>query len=508
MRWPIALALVLAGSACTTVETGAVQLDLSLPPSGGLRPVGMTTVAITEIQPDGTSVVSTTELEGDGDSMHFSAGDVAVGTSITLAAELRDSTGRLVGYGEVDTPITPSATKTVTVTIPVRKPIVFVASAMPVTTIDPTRYSIDPMYQGTITQNALIVVPIDGNDVAVVSQSSVQLLATATDSPDGKSIAITGTPTDAAAVPGQRQLVVGTSNGITLVDFGSGTATAITAMAADRVAVGGTDELGYTAYVLSGRVAPPEGVMASCSGSSTVQAIALAGGGAPAQVATGKQLADIAADGTGVFGADPCAGKVTRLDSGGSLTLSLPGAASVAVQHETLWAAGSQAPSMQNGQPVGAYIVLASINTDGMSSNTTDLPPKAEIMQYDDDSSFTFARTMRADTEVPIDLAVLPTGDQVALIARMDSHQDALYDEGTGQKAVPQMDVTVDDVVLVDPTTTALTRIRTNCDLTVTGSSGSEFPDWSCQPATDGGALTPPGGQYTPSSVDAVYGSR
>ena len=154
MRWPIALAWVLAGSACTTVETGAVQLDLSLPPSGGLRPVGMTTVAITEIQPDGTSVVSTTELEGNGDSMHFSAGDVAVGTSITLAAELRDSTGRLVGYGEVATPITPSATKTVTVTIPVRKPIVFVASTMPVTTIDPTRYSIDPMYQGSIAQSA------------------------------------------------------------------------------------------------------------------------------------------------------------------------------------------------------------------------------------------------------------------------------------------------------------------------------------------------------------------
>jgi hypothetical protein len=70
------------------------------------------------------------------------------------------------------------------------------------------------------------------------------------------------------------------------------------------------------------------------------------------------------------------------------------------------------------------------------------------------------------------------------------------------------MDVTVHDVVLVDPTTTALTRIRANCDLTVTGGSGSEFPDWSCQPATDGGALTPAGGQYTPSSVDAVYGSR
>ena len=503
----IASAIVLFASACT-VQSGSIDLQLTLPPSGDLRPSGMTTVAITETQPDGTSVVSTTQLQDNGSSIHFTAGEVAVGVPITLAAELHDASGRLVGYGAVDTSVTPSASELVTVTIPVRKPIVFVASNMPVTTIDPTLFSNQPMYQGAISQTAVIVAPVDGNDVAVVGSSGVQLLATATNAPDGHAIAISGTPLDAVAVPGQRELVVGTMTGVVIVDVDTGATMQVAGMRADRVTVGGNESTGYTAYVLSGRVAPPEGAAGTCSGSSTVYSIALGGSNPTAsQIATGT-IADIAADTTGAIGADPCSGNVSRLGSGGKLMLSLSGAAAVAVQNDTVWAAGSMPPDNSGTDPVGARIVLASIGTDGSSSQTTELPPKSETMLYADDTTASFARTMRADTEVPLDLAVLPSGDQLALIARMDSHDDALYDEFSGQKAVPQMDVIVHDVVLVDPTTSALARIRAMCDLTVTGGSGSEFPDWNCQPASDGGALNPPGGQYTPSAVDAVYGSR
>ena len=190
--------------------------------------------------------------------------------------------------------------------------------------------------------------------------------------------------------------------------------------------------------------------------------------------------------------------------------LALPGAAAVAVQHATLCgrglAAAEHAPAASRSARTSSS---PRSTTDGTSANTTDLPPKSETMQYEDDSSFTFARTMRADTEVPIDLAVLPAGDQVALIARMDSHQDALYDEGTGQKAVPQMDV-------VDRRCRARRSDddRADADPRELRSHGRPPAAARCsrtgaaQPATDGGALTPPGGQYTPSSVDAVYGSR
>jgi len=509
-RLRIALPLVVVATACSVSQSGTVQLELMLPPSGGLRPTGMTTVAITtQAEATGATSVTTTQLEGSGSSMHFSAGEVAVGVPITLSAELHDASGRLVGYGEVSDSITPSASELVTVTIPVRKPIVFVSSTMPVTTIDPTLYSNDPMYEGTISQSAVIVVPVDGNDVAAVSSAGVQLLATATNAPDGHAIAISGTPLDAIAVPGQRQLVVGTMTGVVIVDLDAGTTTQVATAEADRVAVGGSESNGYTAYVLSGRVAPPEGAMAApCGGSSMVFAIALGGSKPTAmQVSSSVPLADLAADETGPIGADPCDGNVSRIGSGGKLMLALPGAAAVAVQHDTVWAAGSMPPDTSGTDPVGARIVLASIGTNGSSSQSTELPPKSETMQYLDDTSASFARTMRADTEVPLDLAVLPTGDQLALIARMDSHSDALYDQ-FNDKAVPEMDATVHDIVLVDPTTTALTRIRANCTLTVTASSGAEFPDWGCQNAADGGALTPPGGQYTPSAVDAVYGSR
>ena len=497
------LAVSLAALAGCGVSSGSLDLQLSLPPMGDLRPTGMTTVGITEVQADGTSNVTTTQLVGSGGSMHFSAGDVAAGQPITLSAELRDTTNRLVGFGAVTSPVTPSATDDTTVTLQVRKPIVYVASdpsmAAPVATIDPTRDPInDPKYQGTLPPDGIVVAPIDGTEVAVVTTSSLQRYATATHMAVGNPIPISfGTPLDAAGVPGQRRLVVGTTSGIAVVAIDSGQVTTINGSPADRVAAA-VDGGVATAYLLTGRVLPAMGTMGTCSGSSSVYSIAIDTMGAPVQVGTG-QLADIAADGKAVFGADPCMGQVRRLDAGGALKLSVPGAAAIAVESGRLWVAGSSPSST-----TGARIVLASIGLDGNSPRMVDLPPKSEIMTYDGDPLHELSMFLHADTEIPIDLAVFPMADRVAMIARMDGYS-VERDDSFGP-VIPAMKATVWDVVLSDPNTGATTRIRALCDLQVINGGAAEFPNWSCADANEG--EVPAGGEYTPGTVSAVYGGR
>jgi hypothetical protein len=485
------------------VSSGSLDLVLSLPPTGDLRPTGMTTVGITEVQADGTSNVTTTQLVQSGSSMHFSAGDVIADQPITLSAELRDTTNRLVGYGAVTAPVTPSSTDDTSVTLQVRKPIVYVSSdpSMPqaVSTYDPTRDPIiDPKYQGALTPAAVVVAPIDGSEVAVVTASSVQRFATATHMPIGSSIPITfGTPLDAAAVPGQRRLVVGTTSGLAIITIDSGQVTTINGARADRVTAA-VDSGVATAYLLTGRVTPAIGAMGTCSGSSTVYSVAIDTMGAPVQLATG-QLADIAADGKAVFGADPCGGQVRRLDPGGALKLPLPGAATVAVESQRLWAAGSSPSTM-----TGARIVLASIGLDGNTPRQVELSPKSEIVTYDGDPLHELSIFLHADTEIPIDLAVLPTADRVALIARMDGYS-VERDDSFGP-VIPAMQATVWDVLLSDPNTGATTRVRALCNLKVINGSQAEFPNWSCADPNEGEA--PAGGEYTPGTISAVYGGR
>ena len=502
----IAVITAMAASACGISSGGSVDLVLSLPATGDLRPTGMTTVGVTETQADGTTSVTTTPLSQGPDGMHFAAGDVPVGVPITLAAELRDQSSRLVGYGAVTAPITPSSSAAINVTIPVRKPIVFVTSDQPIATIDPTRDVGTAKYQGSLGASGVVVVPIDGTEVAVITSSGVQRYATATDMPVGSAIPTSaGTPLDAAPVPGQRRIVVGTASGIAVVDIDQGTATKIPTPEADRVAIGGSADTGFTAYVLNGRVGPPTGATASCSGASTVYAVSIDTAGATAMQlpAKGTPLADIAADGAAVFGADPCDGVVKRLDAGGALTLTLPGAAAVAIQDHRLWAAGSL-PPVQPPDPKGARIELASIGVDGSGMRQIQLPPKSETVIYANDQAQELSIDLHADTEVPLDLVVLPTADQVALIARMDTHRDARGD--SFGKVIPEMAATVYDVVLADTVSGAATRIRAMCDLMVIANADAEFPDWNC--AAPNEAEAPAGGEYTPAAVDAVYGAR
>ncbi len=479
----------------TTPEgSGSIALDLELPPSGDLRPANMTTVAVSVTTMAGVENVTTTPLEG----MSFSAGDVPVGTPVTIGVELHDQTDRLVGFGRNDVPITPDHTAQ-TVKINVRKPFVYIASAGPIQTIDTTLDVLDNKYQGGLSASGTLAIPIDGTEMAVINGSSLQRVTTSDHKPTGSAIDLRAAVLDAASVPGKRQIVAATATSLVVVDIDAGTTMAIAVTSKpDRIAIGGDADAGFVAYVLSGRVAAPQGAMATCSGSSKVTAVPL-GGGAASPVGGSGPLADIAASGDAVYGANPCGGTVGRLDGGSpKLQLSLSGASSIAVEGVRLWAAGSV-----QGPGGGAQLVVASVALDGNDPQTVKLAAKTEIMTYDMDQQHELSIDMHADTEVALDLAVLPGGSEIAVVARMDTHRAARGD--AFGEVIPAMTAIVYDLVIADTKTGAQRRIREHCDLQVV-SMGALFPAWSCGMLS--AEESPASGQTIPASVSALYGGR
>ena len=493
----IAAATVLV-SACGGDSAGTIQLVLSLPPTGDLRPTGMATVAVGITQEDGNENVTTTPLDG----MRFEAGNVPLDEPISLRVELRDNTNRLVAFGRIEQTITPDRSDQ-RITIPVRKPIIYISSEKIVGTIDPTFDAVEPRFQGSITgTTGANAFPLDGTDVAVITGTSLQRIATADHKPIGTPIDVQVTGiTDAARVPGERRVVIAGMNGLSVVDLDAGTVRMIPGNAISRVAVGGTVESGFTAYALLGRVAPPTGA-AVCPAAQSSMVVAYTidqASDMPAMIGGGR-FSDIAAAGDGVFAADPCAGTVTKLGAAGVM-MPVTGAASLAVEGGRVWVAGSAPPAA--GQ--GARIRIASMRFDGSDPQSTTLPGKAEVMTYDNDTKKELSLNIHADTLVPIDLAVLPGASQVAIVTRMDAHRLARSD--AFGKVIPEMDAIVHDVVLADPQTGAiLQRIRAKCTLQLINKSDALFPDWSC--ITTAGSESPVNGESTPRAVGALYGGR
>ncbi|MDQ3341272.1 MAG: hypothetical protein M4D80_39460 [Myxococcota bacterium] len=499
MRRLIAAASVLV-SACGGDSAGTIQLVLSLPPQGDLRPTGMATVAVGITQEDGNENVTTTPLDG----MRFEAGDVPLDEPIQLRVELRDNTNRLIAFGRVEQTVTPDRS-TQKITIPVRKPIIYVSSDRSIVTLDPTLDGFDPKFQGTITGTmGALAFPIDGTDIGVVTGGALQRIATADHKPVGDvmNLQVTGA-SDAARVPGERRMVFATGGGLVVANIDTNEVRAIAMTPKpDRVAIGGIAP-NFTVYALVGRVGAPTGTL-PCMGASMVLAYSLDNPNDMPMVVANGQFSDIEASADAVYASNPCTGKVLRVDGGApALSMNVPGAGALAIEGSRLWAAGSAPPTSTQG----ARVRIASVRLDGSDAQEVLLAPKAEVMTYDFDDAKELSLNIHADTLVPLDLAVLPGAQYIAVITRMDSHRAARFDTFSASKVIPEMNALVHDIVLADPQSGAISqRIRAKCFLQLIAKANAEFPDWSC--ITTSGAETPIGGESVPTTVGALYGGR
>jgi hypothetical protein len=493
---------------------GRLDLVLDLPDDGDLRPAGMTTVTVVAQPFSGDPVETTSVIAGD---QTFQAGDLPAGEPVAIQVELRDATGRLVGYGRALAPVELSVDEITEVRIAVRRPFVYAASSAGLFTFDPTRDSIDPMYQGRLSPPApLRTVPLGGDQLAVIRPTEVDLIATEDHQVAADPIGLAAAANDAAPVPGERKVVLGVATGFTIVDLETGEVRPIDTggIAITRVTVGVADDGRIMAYGLVNPVAVPEVDEVCATTSSRIAMIDLA---APDQVTfrdVTMGLADLAAgvDVAGLFGAAPCTDEIVQFEEGDGAEVhlaDLPRAASVAIQGTRVWGAGTQASKIRyTGGEIDfveddAIEILTSIDLRGGGATQFAMNRRRETMIDTDDPAREHAQVMKPLSALPLDLVVLAGGEFIGVATRYKYHSSALTDGIV--VVLPEMDGTVSDLILIDGATlTAAQRVRTDCDL-VTGNADI-FPNWEC--ATTDEAETPRLGTFEPTALGALFGAR
>jgi hypothetical protein len=504
-----ALALGVAGCG----GGGRLELVLDLPENGDLRPAGMTTVTVVA-QPFSGDPVETTSVIAADDT--FQAGDLPAGEPVAIQVELRDATGRLVGYGRALAPVELSVDEITQVRIAVRRPFLYAASSAGLFTFDPTRDSIDPMYQGRLSPPApLRTVPLGGDQLAVVRSTEVDLIATEDHQVAADPIGLAATANDAAPVPGQRRVVLGMTTGFVIVDLETGEVRPVDTggKAIARVTVGIAEDGRTIAYGLVNPVAVPEVDEACASAAkSELAMIDLAAPDAVAFRTLDSGLADLAAgvDAPGLVGAAPCSGELVLIEPAGESQLAtLSRAASVAIQGTRVWGAGTDPAQIRYTGPDIDYVeddaieLLTFVDLRGGGPTQFTLGRNRETMIDMDDPAHEHAQVMKPMSALPLDLVVLAGGEFVAVATRYMYHSNALTSGIT--IVLPQMDATTSDLILVDGATlTAAQRIRTDCDLT-TGQADI-FPNWECGAPDE--AEVPRLGTFEPSALGALFGAR
>lgn len=528
---------------CSGSATGSLDLTLTLPSEADLKPTGMTTVTVTATPPGESPIATTSVLSS---MQTFSAGDLPVGPDVQLGVVLRDVSNRIVGVGEAGQTIDILGDQATHVTIPVRRPFVYVNSNGSLYSFDPTLDPRDTKFQGKLTGVAspLFTISVGGDRLAVVSNNAVQVVVTATNTVMG-SIPVPAGVTDATAVPGTHKLAVASASGIAIVDLDASTAVTASVGPVDRVTVGPGASGGLYAYGLINRVVPPENPppLTACAGMSSVVAVSVdvtSSETLATPVSLGAAISDLAAapNTAMLFGTAPCTGKVVNIQGdplgGAALTLkeiaTLDRAAVLTVAADRIWAAGTRPPmltcSTASGnqatcgtttqlacpQPnathvsfadAGAGMTLLSIPLSGGAPITLDVPGRRETIVDKLDPARQHAQVLKALTVVPQDLVALPGGQYVALVTKSRYYIEELSSGGT--VILPCLDATTGDWLLLDAASSSVAqRVRTACNLTV--GPADIFTQWECDAPPDGEASD--FGDYMPTSVGALFGAR
>jgi hypothetical protein len=507
----VALAATGAGL-CGCGGGGRLDLVLDLPEDAMLRPDGMTTVTVVAQPFEDDPIETTSVLDGD----RFSAGDLPAGEAVTLAVELRDGTGRLVGYGRSATSVELSTDDVREVRISVRRPFLYAASTAGLFTFDPTRDQLDVDHQGRLAPaSPLRTVPVGDDQLAIINAGSVEVIATEDHQLTGTSANLITTPNDAASVPGTRDVVLGTATGFTIVDLDTGDVTPIAGPAVSRVTVGVLGDGRVIAYGLVGRITVPE-VDEGCTGTSAIASIDLAAPDTVTMQPLSVGLADIAAgiDAPALVGAASCASEVVTIDGATTTPIAdLSRAALVAIQGTRVWAVGTEPAKIRYAGATIDYVEddaiaqVISVDIRGGGPLAFALPRRRETMIDTDDPAREHAQVMKPMSALPIDLVVLAGGEFVAIGTRYMFHSNALVQSGPfgNITVLPVMDATTSDLILIDgATTTAAQRVRSQCDLT-TGNADI-FPNWECG-ATDEAEM-PRFAEFETLSLGALFGAR
>lgn len=491
----------MALSACTA--DGSVRIVVDTPVAAELSPVDerLVTVAMT-IEAEGMPPAVTTRPAA-GHAEGLDLGQVPIADGVRLSLSALNGAGRLIGFGrspQVDVRLGDD----LEVTIRLRRPFGYVAGGSTLAVFDPT---IDPgqAYLSSVglSQGAPVAaVPSpDGNVVAVLVPGQLVLLSTSDHAAlDDRTIPIEAGAVDLAISTDSQWIAMAHGGGVSLTHLGAALDGAGGAVFLPLGSAGAITSGSATAYALMGAA-----LTDACGASSSVQPVDLASQTALDAIPLGFAARDIAVDPASgaIFLAVPCRSAVVRLDPGGKTPFDLlpvSNPTSVAVAAGRVWAIGHVDTSG------GAHLILASAALDGSNPTLTDLDVPDERARAFEFQQLGQAAEVRiqADETWARDLAVLPDGSRVAILAfaryAADQSQEEFF---PGTPIIPAILIETWEYQLLDVSGSQLQRMRTDCY--IENANNGFLTDFSCTQSA-GQDLAPQ--PFIPTHVGVLYGER
>lgn len=495
-------------------KTGAVALDLERP-HGALDPDGFTTVDVV-IHAANKDV----ELTAAVDHGAFSLGTIDRLADVTLEATLRNDSGAAVGYGRTAIATT-IGDAGATFSVPVRRPIVYIAGAVSRDDDDnvktPLVWSEAPATFSDLTTGA----PLDGKSVLatpiVMTASAGPNLYAITQAIDAGTgaltgpaqvvpvstadhalqpalpAAITGAVLDAAGSDDGKALVIGTTSELVAIDTASGQATPLATGSFARVAIviGAGGEVDAVAVRNRGQTAGP------CQASAELWWAPLAGGAKA--VATGG-FSDVAGDRGRAYYVDACTREVGAVDAAGPHVIrSLAALGSANAEATAVAVSNGQAFVGLEDPPATTALAVASLATMD--------PPRVlwseTAQQVVQAVGLTGVQRLLDASAVSLDhLELGAGGDYVALSTSAHFHGDPVIEAN-----FPDITMDTEELRVFDAATGgAVQRYRSWCEGVIVSVSG-DIRDWQC--AAIPGQTTPASGMdHHIASLSFLYGKK
>ena len=502
--------------------TGGVTFTLDIP-NATLDPKGYTEVEVTMHAASG-DLVRTAPIGG---SNAFDLGDLPALTGVWVEAALRNGNGAAVGYGRTAAAV--DFTAGLTVTVPIRRPIVYVAGLVSMDQDGNPGTANDIVWSATAATFSDLTsgAPADGSAkigshvalmvsagpaLFMIEQGVTSTPGAPTNDPATKltgpatikpistgdhtitaalAASLDGGVRDGAGSDDGKWLVIGTTLHLYLVDTTAGTASSVADGDFARVAMVNHGDETASALALQDRGTP-------CNASAKLITVAFSGTGEVSPVVTAGTggFADVASDANRAFAVDACKGQLVEI-TGTTIKmihdgLGKPTALAVSNGHAYI--------GVETAAPTGLALVVASlVGTDMPRTLWTE--PSLQVATATDYPGV--QREMTA-TSAAFDHLEVGAGDDYVAMTSL-AHFNA---QRENDLTFPALDLDTEELRVFDTSSGGvLQRYRSWCDGTIQLVFASDVANWAC--ATTTGQTAPsPSNEHHLDSMTFLFGRK
>lgn len=517
--WTCALLFAWTPLAACSVD-GAIEIELDWP-EPELRPSASEIFEITLVRTAAGEPSTRTVHRAPAPSGEVSLGTVAPGDDLRLAVELRSPNQRLIGYGRSRAGLDVAAGDSLTMTMNVRKPFLYVTGGPAIATVDPTADNTEPQLLAVVADPLVATTASDGSALYIVHGGSgaYQLSAFSTKNltePLFPSVALQNAPIDIAVSADGRFVAVAHAQGMSVVntgrageELGAVTESGIGARV-DRVTaspgvvpityalLGRADTCGGTSRVVALDLSEPSTILGDLALSGSAQDIA-----AMAPTTDGQRPEALVAD--------ACAGEIHGLTLVGAdppvsaLFAEVDSVTALATLDDRVWAVGST-----DDPELGAALVATSMDLNGDDQSSLQVPVMQERAKTEDYSGpgDDAVRQMDADAVTAVHLGVFPGGDTLALTidgSYFAPERGTIDVFGIELPILPEIQLYNREFVLLDvASATIIQRARTQCTLDVLSFDAVVF-EWECGESPNQAVMIDP---FVPTGLSILYGAN